>query len=373
LNTDASDGNDDKIARKMGWEAAKCVYSPEEIEGMRLLGENNKLGSEVSDTGFLKWQYLENPAGSAVIWLAKAHSEIIGQVAFIPVRARLQGKEVPGAFAVNVITDSRYRNKGVFAILARKAVKDLTASGTKLMYGLPNQAAYPTWIKRTGLRDVGALQDFIKVISWDAILSKKAGNPILRKVLSLLLRPLFFSLRQKPDRNWTVEEIKMFGAEFDTFWEKNSQDYGNCVIRSSQHLNWRFTDCPVRDYSVLAARMKGELKGFVVLRTMTMTGLKTGWIADIFAARSKEGSKALRLLAKEAEDHFGRQKVEVIRCRTTRISAAYTALPLSGFRKVPFFLMNWPTRMILLCFPGDNRQVPAADGIYLTMGDNDYI
>src|SRR6056297_3232492 len=75
--------------------------------------------SEIANYDYLRWQYLDNPAGKAVVVVARADSgELAGQYVVIPMAFRLEGKAVKGSLSLNTLTHPAYRGQGLFTKMA---------------------------------------------------------------------------------------------------------------------------------------------------------------------------------------------------------------------------------------------------------------
>lgn len=74
--------------------------------------------------------------------------EIGGFFTIWPMRLTDGKKSVSGGQAMDVMTSERFRGKGVFPTLATQASIDALNRGIKILFGVPNEAVYETYIKR---------------------------------------------------------------------------------------------------------------------------------------------------------------------------------------------------------------------------------
>jgi len=367
--------NDEIIMKKHKWQALRCDYTKEIIAEMIQLTENNKEDSFVATEAFFKWQYIDTPAGRAIIWLAiDDKCKIIGQVCFLPIRVKLKDEDVLGAYALNILVDSASRNKGIFAVLARKAFDEMQNSNIKVVYGFPNKFAYPTWIKRTSFKDLGVIPDLIKIININRFVRKKISNGLIRTLISLIYKVFLLSLHKNKPKDLQVQRIEEFNDNFNASWTLQSKDYKNMIVRSKDYLNWRYFYCPTRKYEVFCCKNnKNEIQGYVVLRIISEGGLNVGWIVDIFSGISKSGEKASEVLIIEAQKYFIMQNVDIVRCVVSENSIGFKALRKNGFLRTPRTFKLWPIKIIMNIF--DNKYVgeQLVDHWFFTLGDNDAI
>ncbi|NQU17139.1 MAG: GNAT family N-acetyltransferase [Candidatus Saganbacteria bacterium] len=367
---------DEKLMRRFKWEASHSDLSSQDFIGMQKLAQVNWGNeSDLSSREFLNWQYLDNPAGKAIVWLAKENDNntIVGQVVFLPMRFNFRGKEILGACAANVLIDVKFRNKGVFAILARKAVAQIKNSSIKFIYGLPNNLAFPTWIKRVGFRNLGVIPDLIYVLNFEKLLQSKFCNNILKKMLVLLGKAYYLNLMPGKDPNYNVYNLTAFDEKIDNLWKKGHLCSDSICVRRKDYLNWRYFSCPTRDYKILAVNFRGELQAYVVLRIVTDSSLKVGWIVDLFSSSTRIGSRGMGILINAAIDHFRGNGVDIVRSIVSRGSRGFCSLRKNRFLPVPKFLKKWQTEIILHPLLGEMDVAESLNNYYFTLGDNDAI
>lgn len=72
---------------------------------------------------------------------------------------------VSGGQAMDVMTDERFRGKGVFPALAEQTAFDALKRGIKVLYGVPNEAIYETYIKRLAWAAPAKVRTFVRMLS----------------------------------------------------------------------------------------------------------------------------------------------------------------------------------------------------------------
>ena len=87
--------------------------------------------------------------------------------------------------------------------------------------------------------------------------------------------------------------------------------YSIQLVRDRAFLEWRFAQRPDTDYTILAAEGEGaRLRGYAVLNSGEMFGLRVGFILDLAAA----GNDAASALVRHALQGFREQNVDAAGC-----------------------------------------------------------
>jgi hypothetical protein len=128
----------------------------------------------------------------------------------------------------------------------------------------------------------------------------------------------------------TIEEIDRFDTRFDDFWNRVCGEYECISVRDSAFLNWRFVECPLSSYRMLAASRNGQLAGFVVFRTERRDGILYGHLVDLLASRQQP--EVLHALVRAAAGALGRAGVDMVACSMSSDQRLYDrVLRAEGF------------------------------------------
>jgi GNAT superfamily N-acetyltransferase len=229
------------------------------------------------------WQYRENPetrdsGDEPEIWVAREGDRILGQYASMPVVLWWQGRDVRASWGMDVFVRPEARGKGVGARLFLA-----WADHVDVALGLGLTPSSYALFHKLGFADVGPVPFFRTWLDPKAVMSRRLGTALGRiagAVIGLALR-----LRQRRPRvgNVVVTPIKAFGPEYDDLWSRTRASHAMCVRRNSAYLNWKYVQCPHREYDLWEARQEGRLVGFAVSRHEDYRGLRLGWIVDVYA------------------------------------------------------------------------------------------
>ncbi len=135
-----------------------------------------------------------------------------------------------------------------------------------------------------------------------------------------------------PRPNLTLREISRCDERFDTLWEKVSRSGLALTVRDRAFLDWRFTRCPNRSYTILGAYDQETLRGYVVVRSEDMGLARKGLIVDILASR--EDHSCWLELVLGATEFLANQGASLVSCT---VAASYRPL-LATLRRAGFLL-----------------------------------
>lgn len=106
---------------------------------------------------YLRWQYTENPNGTAFGFDAWDGDKLAAHYAAIPQSYRYNGTTVPCVLSLNTATHPSYRNKGLFVKLARATYEAAARAGIFCVIGVANANSTPGFTKRLGFSLVSPL------------------------------------------------------------------------------------------------------------------------------------------------------------------------------------------------------------------------
>ncbi len=134
----------------MSVEFAETTSAPTNLDAHVALMARCFPGASHFDYAYLKWLYLENPAGEVVGFDAWEGTRLVATYVTIPARLRVEGRSVRGLLSLNTATDPEFQGKGLFTKLAN-AVFDLAASkGFACVYGIANAQSTPGFTRKLG-------------------------------------------------------------------------------------------------------------------------------------------------------------------------------------------------------------------------------
>ena len=106
---------------------------------------------------YLKWQYVENPAGSVVGFNAYKDGVLAAHYETVPVYMNINGEKTLGLLSKDTATHPNHRGKRLFTILAEHTYQYATENGYKFVIGVANANSTPGFIKHLHFKLIGPL------------------------------------------------------------------------------------------------------------------------------------------------------------------------------------------------------------------------
>ncbi|MGE5207439.1 MAG: GNAT family N-acetyltransferase [Chlamydiota bacterium] len=311
------------------------------------------------------WNYQANPLQPAWCGLViEDHSQqIVGTTALFPRRLLVDGQRVRAAVAGDFAVGAGHRVLYPALLLQRAALGACHAGEFDVLFGFPNDAARPVQ-RRAGYRPVGQVCAGVRLLNTQTVLAQYGRRSWWTRVGAIFDSLVTLISKERRDVNagpYDYVELPAFDQRFDRFWRDALPRHRVVVERDSAYANWRFLQCPVRKYSLLAAvrRSSGEIGGYVV------------W--------SEQGGKARIADLMACEDAFDGLLSAFIRLQRERQAYCITAVYFGDNRLVRrlcrFGFLFRRTRSELLVGansrPGVLEPLLDANNWYLFEGDSD--
>ncbi len=231
-----------------------------------------------------RWQFEENPAGSAFYRLAEAGHRVVGQYVTIPTRLLVDGRETLAAFSCDTMIHPEYRRQGMFSALAQELYDDLEkGAGIGLVWGFPNEQSLPGFTRKLDWKMLPPIPLMVVPIRPLAVLLKMlpaTGRLVGNRFPSPAAdKPLRIVSRIK---GLAIEAISRFDESFDELWHRHKASARIIQVRDSRYLQWRYLSVPQFGYRPFAVFRDRKLLGFIVIRMMALRGQRFGVLVDVF-------------------------------------------------------------------------------------------
>jgi hypothetical protein len=346
-------------------------YKDKNLAEMIDITKENYGEIEISDEKFLKWQYFNNPAGKALIKLAKSNdNEVVGQYVIIPMKIKVNEEIVDSTLSLNTLTRKDYRGKGIFTGLADAVYNQCKEDKLEFTYGFPNQNSYPGFIKKLQFTDLGTLPLMVYPLNIEKLVLKKFDSKLLAKLGSPF--KYIFNIKIENKNDITIKTIDEDFDDFNMFWENVKDKYKVIGVRNSEYIKWRYKDVPIREYSIIGAYRNDELVSYAVLRNTEIEKFNCGMIVD-FMVKEGETLAGIKVI-KESTIKFNNDGMELVGCLMGEKTEEYEILKKSKFLKCPKFLEPQPFTVVYRNhFNNRNEVIEDITNWFLTMGDYDVI
>lgn len=364
------------------WTAVK--YLPENMVETIEMTQEYYGDSWVSDREFLKWQYEDNPAGEAVIQLARdvKTGRLAGQHVVIPMLFKVNKQAMKGTLCLNILTREAYRGQKVFTGLAKPVYEDCIKQGLEFCYAFPNPNSYPGFIRKLGFTNLGNVPLLLLPLNPKALVQKKIGAWLAPLALPL---HLFFRVKDCSNDRYEICPLKAFNlSELNDFWTKIQHKYPIMGIRNADYLRWRYYDIPLREYQIYGVRQKSgsSLLGYIIGRCTEVAGMSSGMIVDFLVAPGHPA--ASKYLVSHLLHTFSANKMDLAGSLMLSHTEESRILKEVGFFTCPKVLEPQPFPVIYrkLGSPGEKdsnhgEEIPdpflQLNNWFITMGDYDVI
>jgi GNAT superfamily N-acetyltransferase len=321
------------------------------------------------DISTWNWQFKNNPAGSAWIYVAEDHGKIVGQYAAIPTRILWNGREHIFAFSCDTMTHPDYRNQGMFSMLAGELYAFISRQHlVETVWGFPNDQSLPGFIRRLNWNVIARYP--LRIIPLRPLRMLRSHFRPFQRVLTSTAGPFNppMSRSYAISSGLEVFPIQKFCREFDEIWNRYKPLSHIVQIRDSLYLNWRYCEIPEFGYVSFAVRHHGRLAGYIVIRLMELKGHYFGVLMDLFPIPVVNDDVTLRLL--RFVRHF---------CRSH--GAAFVAFLLPDHARKYLHRLGTltipdkinPRPWYLGCRCTTNNRVNQPDAWHITYGDADIL
>ncbi len=293
-----------------------------------------------------RWKFQDNPTGRIQHVVAEHATEgVIGAYAGIPVRIWSEGREQLAAQGVDLMVLPRWRRHGprpgLFIHLGWKFHELFCgADDGKVLftYGWP----VPAW--RAGQRYLG----YWNIRNWD-----------------LVFRELSATRPRSGPAGLRTEPVARFGADVDALWQSLRPTFGLALIRDQRYLNWRYADCPDRDYTLYECRdADGALRGVCVYTVADFLVPNTGFMIDWLAPVDDADATMSMVCALEARGRA--DGVDVLAGLFNQVDPRFLV-----FQRIGFMVLGTTYFLVLASFKYDT--IYYRDEWYMTMGDSDLL
>lgn len=228
------------------------------------------------------WLYTANPAGPGRLWIATDDKtgEAVGIAGAFPREIYLEGREATGWVLGDFCVAERYRALGPALALQRACLEDLAATPAALFHDFPHRRLMPIYT-RLRVGPPRLMRRRARLLRADDKVADLIGPSLLGRGLAAAANAVL-SRRARPPRTPATVVTGLHegpcGPEFSDLASKVSADYGTCVRRSAEYLNWRYLANPIRPHALVTVRQDGRLAAWAAL---TQDG-GVGGLVDVF-------------------------------------------------------------------------------------------
>lgn len=208
---------------------------PSIIELLKLsLGE----GSTPKSAEYWQWKHVHNPFGSSPALLEEENGQLVGIRAFMRWSWIMDGHTYSALRAVDTATHPDYHGRGIFKKLTLQLMEDCRKSGDDFIFNTPNEQSRPGYLKM-GWENIGRLPVRLQ----------------LRHPLQIALRKVSLGQKSIPvpilSDGLLAKNVLPHWKE-RLMWLPLVAENVLYTPKSYEYLEWRYAQCPVQNYYVIA-------------------------------------------------------------------------------------------------------------------------
>jgi hypothetical protein len=324
---------------------------------------------------YWNWEFKGNPGGFNA-FIAVDGQRMMGHLASINREIRIGDSEHNASLYVEGVIHPDYRKKGIFVALDNKLRSHLISEKIALGYGFPNDNSLPIF-KKLGYTEFFNLNIMIRPMNFKNISEKTISNRILRVFFNLggrfAFKLLYRSKKVKHVEGVEIGVVNEFDSRFDDFWESVETEQKIILKRDSKYLNWRYNQCPEKQYRIFVAEKEGKIMAWAVVRILEKFNLKNGAIVDIMA--HEYCWDIVTNLMMKIEEYFKKERVDLVAVSIPKWSIYNRIFRRGGYMPCPRRMNPKEERIIIypLSNESNNDFVTKATNWYITWGDTDVV
>jgi len=211
-------------------------------------------------------------------------NEIVAHLAMVPYMFLIDGAPLLGGSLCELMVHEDFRKELLFPRLEMKILSGYKDLGIDFSFGIANRSKVKNAHLSFGYTEFGDLS----VYATPYRLAGIARHFIKSDILNVIMMPGLYIVekilrlkRSSGKKGLYATEIDSFDSSIDEFLVEVQKHFPYSALRNSAILNWRFASSPIVNYQILVIKEKGEIVGYVVLRSVEMKGFHVLAIVDI--------------------------------------------------------------------------------------------
>lgn len=333
--------------------------------------------SELGDSSFLRWKYLQSPHGPPVIHHAEDSQGWTATYQVLPRTFVVEGVDRVGCLSVDTATRKDVRGQGLFQRLANATYDELPAWGIDFTIGFPNNQSLPVFSGPLGFSLMGNVPFLLKPLRpWSLLkrlVRKKDGRKGSDLTFNIDPSSVFRNKQWKSTPLDWNSDLSLLQPLFDSMNVRH-----RCAMkRSIEYFKWRYGSCPSRNYTLMIVQENNsdEVLGYIVLRAVQLMGFRCGVVVDLGCCNAELAAQALGFQLHVAFRKFKEAGIELVVAACMDGCLESEQLYLEGCFALPGFMMPQPLRLILKVHRQEeiNPTLLQFENWFLTFGDYDVL
>jgi GNAT superfamily N-acetyltransferase len=319
------------------------------------------------DPRFWRWQFMEGPAGKALIYIAEDKDKVVGHFADLPRRFSIHGKVVRRTLSVDIMVHSDYRRRGIFQAMGRYAIRRVKNENGPFMLAYLIRRETIQGFRKMGWEGVVDLPVLVYPIKFRGIVNLYLHflplSLLVGGAARLFYKFFFHTKKRDESKEIVIEEIRKSDDRFESFCHEGLSLYPIMGIRDRGYMDWRYFQHPTRTYTIYRAMQRGEMRGFIVLRKVNLLEFNSAVVVDLLAL----DEEVLIALVKEGILFSRREGVDLLGFMVPKFHPYYELLRRCGF------LPSFKEFLFMIYSHEEGRGLFDPKAWYVNWGDTDVI
>jgi len=218
------------------------------------------------NAAFFAWKHRENAFGASPSWVAVAGDQVVGLRTLMRWQFDTPDGSASAVRAVDTATHPNFQGRGIFSMLTRRAVEELTDEGVDFVFNTPNDKSRPGYLKM-GWQQVGQLPTGLR----------PAGPSSLPRIVSSRLPAAMWST--PVEAGVPALEALSDDGEVDKLLSANRRPTGIQTRRTPEYLRWRYGFEPLAYRALRAGPSTSD--GMLLFRVRQRGRAKELVVADL--------------------------------------------------------------------------------------------
>jgi len=273
------------------------------------------------------WLFRPGPAGEAPRAVAEFDGRVVAHAGGAPLRFRLAGEQVRGAYSVAAMTDPAVRGQRLFFRVAEHLYARLEEEGFAFVAGFSNERSHRLMtgpLRRTPLRPFPWAIRPLRPLA--------AAGALLRR-LEAREAPSEASPVRLDRAGVQVGPCAPDDPRLDALWARTAPEVSVGAVRDAAFVRWRFAERPDAAYRLFLAEDASGPVGYAAYRTLPMRGIVAGFMADLLVAPGAPAAARLLLQATHATARA--DGAHLMSALLPGSGATRTALRAAAYLRVP--------------------------------------
>jgi GNAT superfamily N-acetyltransferase len=278
----------------------------------------------------LEWLFRPGPAGASPRTVAVADGRIVGHAGATALRFRIAGAEVRGGYSVAAMTDPAMRGRRLFFRMGEHLYRRMEELGFAFVAGFSNRNSFRLM---TGPLQRTAIRPFpwcVRPLAPLGLVRALAGAPAhapapddaAAEAIAGATRPGVQIAFCAPD-----------DERLDAIWLRAAEAVVIGAVRDAAFCAWRYGTRPDAGYRLMLAEQAGAPAGWLAYRSMSVRGIRAGFVMDLVLAPGAE--PAGRALLSGAASLARAEGATLLSALRPQQGAAARAFRRAGFVRVP--------------------------------------